>query len=131
MFKKSIIDRPLLALAAALVVAPLAAEQPMTVTGQSMAQERVSFADLDLRQSGAQQTLRIRVKRASDRVCRQAEGPFPDVGVSGFGRDDPSLTCTDLTYADARPQLRAAIDRAKSGQQLAAMTFVISAPRAR
>ena len=49
MTKTSTIARPLFALAAALVAAPLAAQEPLTVTGQPVVQERVSFADLDLR----------------------------------------------------------------------------------
>jgi UrcA family protein len=132
MTKNSTIARPLLALAVMLVAAPLAAQDATVVTGerQPVYQERVSFDDLDLRQWSAQQALKTRVSRASTRVCKQAVGPFPDVGVPGYGRDDPSLTCADLTFNDARPQILAAIERAKAGQQMA-MTFVISAPRLR
>ena len=57
MTKTSTIARPLLALVAALVAAPLAAEEPMTVTGQPILQEVVSFADLDLRHWSAQRSL--------------------------------------------------------------------------
>ena len=133
MIRNSIIARPLLAIAAILVAVPLAAQDLTVVTGerQPTYQERVSFADLDLRQRSAQQTLKGRVQRAADRVCSDAEGPFPDYGASGYGRDDPSLSCADLTYSDARPQILAAINRAKSGQQMTAMSLVISAPRAR
>ena len=72
MNKTYTIARPLFALAAALVAAPLAAEEPMTVTGQPVHQEVVSYADLDLRQRSAQQTLRSRVHRAAEKVCAQA-----------------------------------------------------------
>ncbi len=127
MTKTSTIARPLLALA--LVAAPLAAQEPTVVTGahQPTYQERVSFADLDLSQGSAQRALKTRVRRAADRVCIEAEGPLPSYGY-GFGSD---LTCADLTYNHARPQIVAAIDRAKSGQQTAAMALVISAPHAR
>ena len=121
------IARTLFALAAAFVAAPLAAQEPTVVTGKHRPayQERVSFADLDLRRRSAQQTLKRRVYRAADRVCRQAEGPLPS---NSFGLGSP-LTCTDLTYRAARPQIVTAIGMARSGQQLAAATFVISAPR--
>ena len=116
------IGRPLLALAAALVAAPLAADEPMTVTGQPLYQERVSFADLDLRNGSAQQALKRRVHNASERVCIEAEGPFnANVGYM----DQPS--CTEATYADARPQIRTAIGRAKAGLQLAT-SLVVSGP---
>ena len=129
MIRNSNIALPLFAFAATLVAVPLAAQEPTVVTGahQPTYQERVSFADLDLRQFSKQQTLKTRVRRAADRVCIEAEGPFPSYGY-GFGSD---LTCADLTYNHAKPQIVAAIDRARSGQQTAAMTLVISAPRAR
>ena len=113
---------PLLALAAALVAAPLAADEKMTVTGQSLYQERVSFTDLDLRSWWDQQALRRRVYNASERVCIEAERPFDaDVGFMG----QPS--CSETIYADTRPQIRTAIARAKAGQLLAT-SLVVSGP---
>lgn len=129
MTKNSNITRPLFAIAAALVAAPLAAREPMTVTGQSQSayQERVSFADLDLRQWKAQQLLKGRVYRAADRLCSEAEGPFSSINI-GLGS---SLNCTDRAYNAARPQIAVAINRARIGQNLAGMTLVISAMRTR
>ena len=120
MTRTSQLGRPLLALAAALVAAPLVADAPMTVTGQQLYQERVSFVDLDLRSGWAQQALRHRVREASDRVCIQAVGPIGyDMGFL------PS--CTAATYDDARPQIRTAIARAKAGLPMA-MSLVVSGP---
>ena len=76
MTKATIIARPLIALCAALVALPLAAAEPTVVTRerQPVYQERVSFGDLDLRRGTARQTLKVRVLRASERVCSKAEG---------------------------------------------------------
>ena len=90
----STIARPLCALAAALVAAPLAAQEPVTVTGQPVFQESVSYTDLDLRNWSGRQTLEARVYRAADRLCARAEGPFANDSV-GFGS---SPVCSDLTY---------------------------------
>lgn len=128
MIRKCKIDRTLLALAAALATTPLAAQEPMSVTGarQPVYQERVNFVDLDLNKGSAQSALRLRVKSASSRVCQQAEGSFHDEPSYNGG-----LSCDDQTYSDAKPQIRAAIDRAKTGKQLAALTMIITAPRSR
>lgn len=128
MIRKSNFSVPLLGLATVLVAAPLAAQEPMTVTGEhrQVYQERVSFADLDLRKWPAQQLLKSRVRRASSSLCFKAEGVIHDQpGING------GLSCDDQTYLDARPQIVAAIDKAKSGQPQVAMTFVISAARIR
>ena len=72
MIKKSSIARPLFALAAALVSTQLSAGEPVVVTGQHgepVYREQVSFADLDLRQSKARQTLFRRVMQASTNVA--------------------------------------------------------------
>ena len=121
------IGRPLLALAAALVAAKLVADEQLTVTGQPLYQERVSFADLDLRNSSAQQTLRRRVDNASERVCRDAYGPFTDTDFVPSGSINAGMTCASMTYDDARPQIRVAIARAKAGLQLAT-SLVVSGP---
>lgn len=84
---------------------------------QEVFQERVSYAELDLRNGGDQRTLRRRVSAASERVCRQAVGPLPDYGI-GWG-PEAGMTCVDLTKKDAQPQIRSAIRRAKAGEQLA------------
>lgn len=129
MTRTSTIVRPLFAIAAAIATTPLAAREPMTVTGhhQSAEQEHVSFADLDLRRWSAQQALKVRVQRAADRVCSQAEGPFSSINL-GLAS---SMNCTDRTYHAARPQIIAAINRARTGQSLAAMSIAVAAPRTR
>jgi UrcA family protein len=124
--------RPLLALAAVLVAVPLAAQEPLTVTGerQPVYQEQVSFGDLDLSRAGEQRELRKRVRDASERVCIQAVGPITAYDEGRTGRLNFGMSCIDLTYSDARPHIAAAIAGAKSGRQLA-VTLVISAPLAR
>lgn len=126
MFTNSIVARPLFVLAAALLAAPLAAQEPTVVEGRKHPdyRERVSIADLDLRQRSAQRVLKTRVSRASERVCNQAEGPFPN---NRFGLGS-SLTCADQTYNNVKPQIAAAIARAKSGQPQLATALVIPGP---
>ena len=112
----------LLAFAAAVIAAPLAAEQPVTVTGEPrpVYQERVSFADLDLLQHGHQRMLKRRVQRASNRVCFQAgETDFPLTAGD---------TCPNRTYRVARPEIIAAIRRANSGQPHPATALIVRGP---
>ena len=126
MTTNSTIARPLLILAAALVSTPLAAE-PVVVTGergQPVYQERVDFADLDLRQSGARQTLFRRLMRASTEVCIQAEGEINMNKVMGGAQN----TCPNRTYRVARPHIMAAIRRATSGQPHQATALTVAAP---
>lgn len=123
---KALVAGPMFALGAAFVAAPLMADQPLIVEGQPAYQERVSTSDLDLRKWSEQQKLRSRVHNAANRVCAQAEGSFPQPPL-GFGREESRYSCADLTYEDAKPQISAAIQRAKSGEQLA-VTLVITAP---
>lgn len=126
MTRTFIIASPLCAFAATLVAAPLAAENQVTVKGQPVFQESVSHADLDLTKWAHRNTLRGRVYRASERVCIAAEGEF-DANLGIMGK--PS--CTETTYDAARPQIRAAIDRARSRQPVMATNLVVSAQRAR
>jgi UrcA family protein len=127
---KSIIALPVCVLCAGLFAAsPAAANEPMVVEGQHIAQERVSFADLDLRNWGAQAALRRRVRNASHNVCVAMEGPITDMTYSLAGTRDAGMTCTDVTYNHARTQILAAIARAKSGELLA--TGLVITARAR
>lgn len=124
MTMKSTFASPMLALTASLVAAPLIADDGTVVTGhREVYQERVSFNDLDLTRWGHQRALRNRVHKASERVCIDAEGPL-DANVGFMGE----ASCTDKTYAHARPQIVAAIDRAKSGQQMA-LSLVVAVPK--
>lgn len=129
MTKKSMIAAPLLAVAAMIAAAPLAAETPMTVTGerQPVYQERVSMAGLDLTRWSDQRALRNSVQRASERVCIQAEGPF-SANLGGFGG---APSCTELTYQEARPQIASAISQARSGQLMASNLVISITARAR
>jgi UrcA family protein len=130
MLTNSTIARPLLALAAALLAAPLAAQDSTTVTGErhKLYQERVSYSDLDLNRTGQQRELRNRVRDASHRVCVRADGPNTDSNPIPYGMPDGGRTCADLTYDDARPSIAAAIRAAKSGQPQLATALVIAAP---
>jgi UrcA family protein len=126
MIRTSTIARPLLALVAALVSIPLAAKEPMVVTGERghpVYQQRVDFADLDLRESQARSVLVRRVKAAAWAVCIAAEGRQS----AEWALRDPDGNCPNSTYQAARPQIRAAIDRDNAGQPHQATSLVVSA----
>lgn len=91
----------------------------MEVRGEARHEERVSFADLDLRKGWDQRVLRQRVHAASDRVCRIVAGPLYETDPGGPGTLDQGLTCADIAYADAKPQIEAAIDGAVVERSLA------------
>lgn len=123
------IARSLLALVAALVSAPLAARDPVVVTGQSaqpLYQAQVDFADLDLSQSRARQTLHRRVMSAAWAVCVAAEGKSAALALGGSEGN-----CPNSTYRAARPQITAAIRRATSGQPHTATAMVVAASTSR
>lgn len=127
MTRNSAIARSLLAISAMLAAAPLVAEQPVVVTGRQaepVYQERVSFADLDLRNLTSQQQFRARVHDAAERVCVQAVGRF-EPRLSGLSMES---TCASRTYRIARPQIVAAIHRATSGQPHPATALIVTAP---
>jgi UrcA family protein len=103
------IGRPLLALAAALVAAPLLADSPMTVTGRGMDDPytiRVAYGDLNLANAADADALRARVERAAKRTC----GAY-------YGDTTPSQRwqCLDVVEDVAAPQIAAAIDGANRG----------------
>jgi UrcA family protein len=131
MTTKYSISRSLLALAAAVVAFPLAADEPMTVTGQQLYQERVGIADLDLTKWAHRYALRARVHHASERVCIALQGPIGAYDYDFTGGPNAGLNCVDLTYRHARPQMAAAIDRARSGQTMAASLTVRLVARTR
>ena len=115
--------RPLLALAALLVTAPLMADEGTVVTGRhrDTGQELVNFADLNLLDGSDRVTLRHPVAVAAERICdRLGE-------MAGVVSASDVWDCADRAYSDARPQISEAIHRAKSGQRMA-MNLVISAP---
>lgn len=116
--------RSLFALAAASTTVPLAAKEPVVVTGEPVYQQRVDFADLDLRRSQGRQTLFRRVMRASTDVCIRYEGRINLDKVMGGEQN----TCPSRTYRVARPQIMAAIRRAERGEALAATALTVAAP---
>ena len=119
---------PLIAVVATFSAASAFAEQPMTVKGEPIYQERVSFADLDLNQRAHQRQLRVRVHAAADRVCIAAYGPNGAQGLAAISIAGQEMTCSEVAYATARPQITRAIDNAKSGHlAVAQMTLVASA----
>lgn len=124
MIKNTQIARPLLALAAALVSIPLAAQETVIVSGKPVFQERVNFADLDLRQTKARLALARRVMHAAWTVCIAAEGEHS----AGFALGDSADNCPNSTYDAARPQMTAAFRRAERGEQPTTTALIIAAP---
>jgi UrcA family protein len=127
MTRKTIVARSLLTLGTAIVATPLAAREPVVVTAQPASpvyQQEVNFADLDLRQSGARQTLFQRVMDAAWSVCIEAEGKRSAELAVG----DAERNCPNSTYRAARPQITAAIRHANSGLPQTATAVVIAAP---
>ncbi len=124
MITTSTLAHPLVVLAAALVAIPLAAEEPVIDSAghQPVYHERVGFADLDLRQLSAQQTLYRRVRQASDRICELSEGRFN--AEFQYGQNH---SCAYQTAQQAQPQIAASIRRAEAGQ-LRASALVITGP---
>lgn len=116
MSTKPFIAIPFIAVAALFSASPVFADQPLTVTGQHVYEERVSYTDLDLNQSSHQRVLRTRVHKASDRVCIAAFGKEGARDVVPYGYRGAGMDCTDFTYAAARPQIADAIRNARSGQ---------------
>lgn len=118
--------RPLLMLGLALAATPLAAKDPLIVKAQPLHQQRVSFADLDLREMRARMVLNRRVMDAAWAVCIAAEGLTSASRALGSSQNN----CPNSTYDAARPQIAAAIRRAKAGQVPLAAAFVVSVPTA-
>lgn len=116
---KPIIAAPFIAVVALFSASPVFADQPLTVTGPHVFEERVSYIDLDLKQSSQQRVLRTRVLRAADRVCIAAFGKESAREVVPYGHRGAGNDCADFTYASARPQIADAIRNARSGQMAA------------
>ena len=99
----------------------------MVVTGadQPIGQQRVSFADLDLRENAARATLRRRVQSAAGGICNRLGRVAGETDVNVI------WSCADQAYRDARPQISAAIGRARSGESMATSLVVSIPARAR
>jgi UrcA family protein len=99
--------------------------QDTVVEGRSQSQdiveERVGFADLDLRDSGHQQMLVSRVRQASRNVCNIVYEDRP-MAEKFYAR------CPQRSFRAARPQIDVAIANALNGRKVA-MNFVVSAGR--
>ena len=93
--------------------------EPLTVTGNQTEDPdtiRVSYRDLRLANAADAGVLRARVKQAAMRRCDALYG-------SSFL---PMLWgCRDAAWRAAAPQIAAAIERAKAGQNLAAGNEVV------
>lgn len=85
-----------------------------------LVQERVSYADLNLRFKENQQVLISRVKGASTRVC--------NILYDGNRFGEFASRCPQVVYRNARPQINLAIANARNGKQVA-MSFVIAPSR--
>jgi UrcA family protein len=113
-----------LVLALAATSTQLAAQDTIvegTPQRSNTVQERVDYADLDLRDRDNQVVLVSRVKKASGRVCDivyKRESPV----VKFNGR------CPQRTYRDAKPQIDVAIANARDGRRVA-ISFVVAASR--
>ena len=95
---------------------------PVTVTGIHADDPdtiRISYRDLDLTNGTDAVVLRARVKRATLRTCDRL---YRDSMLQMF------WACRDTAWNAAAPQIRAAIERAKAGQQMAT-GLVLAVPR--
>lgn len=106
------------------VTTPLAAQDTIvegTPQRSNYVEERVVFADLDLRNRDNQQILISRVMQASGRVCDVVyQGVSPIVKFRE--------RCEQRSYRDTKPQIDLAIANARNGRQVA-MSFVVAAGR--
>jgi len=97
-----------------LAVTPAEAKsEPVVITGQRIADlptRRVSFADLNLADAADQATLERRVGYAVKHVC-QERGQNAEKTLASFTR---YVGCRNFAWSGARPQLAAAVDRARA-----------------
>lgn len=100
--------------------APLQAEVAVVkgnIDRSDLLQERVAYADLNLREQSNQLVLASRVRKASGKICDTIyRGQHP---LAKF-----ESRCLQNTYRSAKPQVDLAIANAHSGTQLA-MNIVI------
>jgi UrcA family protein len=94
-------------------------DAPLTVTGSKADDPdtiRVSYADLDMASPADVAMLQTRVRTAARRTC--------DAMYAG-SMLEMSWACRDVVAAVAKPQIAAAIERARTGQDLAARAVVV------
>lgn len=86
-----------------------------------LVQERVAYADLNLREQPNQLILASRVRKAANRVCDVIyRGQHPIVKIES--------RCPQKTYKDAKPQIDLAIANALNGKHVA-LNFVVARSR--
>ena len=97
-------------------------QKPVTVTAHREAPitQRVPYGDLALATKGGRSVLMRRVSFAVDTVCPQDDDDFGPYDVQG---------CKDFAWDGARPQIRRAINLAKSGATLAMTIEITSASK--
>lgn len=97
-----------------LTVTPAHAKSdPVVITGQRVSDlptQRVSFADLNLAAAADQRALERRVGSAVKQVCF-AGGHAIDQTVESYAS---FRGCSDFAWGAARPQIAAAVDRARA-----------------
>lgn len=102
--------------AAQTTVSDLVVVAPIDPEGPNRASQVVPYHDLDLRMRGAQEQLKWRVEMAAREVCRDLDRRAPATGTTLTGR-----SCEREAVQRAKPQVRAAIDRAFAEPAYAAM----------
>jgi len=112
------IGRVSLTLALVAATAPATARDARPGTGNAaVSEQRVSFADLDLRQAAARQALTHRVRIAARKVCFWRGQPASSLPMQE--------SCFAATYRSARRQVTAAIQLADAGKAQPAMSLVV------
>ena len=110
--------RPLFSICAAVAVtlagfavspSALATERPvMVIANPDHPIRRITYADLNLASAAGEATLHRRVGTAVHSLCEETTGGLPRFAWDREGRD-----CRLSTWAQARPQIDRAVQRAK------------------
>ena len=114
--------------AALLAGSPLqaqSAQQPVTVLGhqkEAPLARVVPFGDLALTTRAGRSALMSRVSQAVGEVC-----PNAAYALSVYNLDYDAEDCVNFAWAGANPQIRQAIDLARSGQAVAMAIEVTAA----
>jgi UrcA family protein len=97
-------------------------QQPVTVIARQAqpVTASVPYGDLALATSAGQRVLNHRISAALSKLC-------PNLDIDGFVYD--SQDCRDHALAGALPQVRQAIDLARSGTSLAMAIQITAMPR--
>jgi UrcA family protein len=82
---------------------------------------RVIFADLDLANAAGEKALERRIRHAASWVCEQSNTPV----AMHSGQMDPTFICRTKTFAAFRPEIAAAVARARQGERVAMLQFAV------